>query len=90
MPPIKGLVWSIGSGVAAILGTLLVTSFFESAEDGAEALEKQFIETIVDDKITAALNVTLNGETVTVGEALSKIHTEQVAITAGFEALTKD
>ena len=60
MPEIKHLAWSAITGALAIVGTLFVTSLFESAEDGADALERQRIESIVDAKIAAALTVTIN------------------------------
>ncbi len=47
-------------------------------------------QAIVEAAIDNKMNVVLNGQTYTYGEALSKIHTEQVAITAAFEVLTSE
>ncbi len=86
----KNLIGSAVTGVVAIIGTLIVTSLFTAAEEGSEALEAQRITTIVEKAIDEKMNVILNGKTYTYGQALSKIHTEQVAITAAFEVLTSD
>ena len=86
----KNFIGSAVTGVVAIIGTLVVTSLFNAAEEGSEALEAQRITTIVETAIDKKMNVVLNGETYTYGEALSKMHSEQVAMIAGFKALTSD
>ncbi len=86
----KNLIGSAVTGVVAIIGTLVVTSLFTAAEEGSEALEAQRITTIVETAIDKKMNVVLDGETYTYGEALSKIHSEQRAVIAGFKALTSD
>ena len=86
----RGLISNAVTGVVAIVATLVVTSMFTAAEEGSEALEAQRITAIVEAAIDNKMNVVLNGETYTYGEALSKIHTEQVAITAAFKVLTSD
>jgi len=90
MSNVKGLIGNAVTGVVAIVGTLVVTSIFTAAEEGSEALEAQRITAIVEKAIEEQMKVTINGVTYTYGEALSKIHTEQVAITAAFEVLTAD
>ena len=89
-PNVKGLIGNGLTGVVAIVGTLVVTSMFTAAEQGSEALEAQRITAIVEKAIEAKMNVVIDGKTYTYGEALSKIHTEQVAITAAFRVLTAD
>ena len=86
----KNIIGSAVTGVVAIIGTLVVTSLFTAAEEGSEALEAQRITTIVEEAIDKKMNVVLDGETYTYGEALSLIHTQQVAVTAAFEVLTAD
>ena len=86
----KNLIGNAMTGIVAIIGTLALTNMFTAAEEGSEALEAQRITKIVEDAIDKKMNVVLNGETYTYGEALSKIHTEQVAITAAFKVLTSD
>ncbi len=86
----KNIIGSAVTGVVAIIGTLVVTSLFTAAEEGSEALEAQRITTIVEAAIEKQMKVTIDGRTYTYGEALSKIHTEQVAITAAFKVLTED
>lgn len=90
MPDTKGLVSSAVTGVVAIVGTLAVSSMFQAAEEGSEALEAQRITAIVEAAIDNKMNVILNGNTYTYGQALSKIHSEQVAITAAFKVLTDE
>lgn len=90
MPDIKNLIWMAGIGLVSIVGTLIVTSAFTTAEEGAEALEIQRITIIVEKIIEDKLNVVIDGETVTLAEALTAIHTEQVAVTAAFKQLTAD
>ena len=86
----KNLIGNAVTGVVAIVGTLVITNMFTAAEEGSEALEAQRITEIVEAAIDNKMNVVLNGHTYTYGEALSKIHTEQVAITAAFKVLTSD
>ena len=86
----KNLIGNAVTGIVAIVGTLVITNMFTAAEEGSEALEAQRITKIVEDAIDKKMNVVLDGQTYTYGEALSKIHTEQVAITAAFEVLTAD
>ena len=86
----KNLIGSAITGVVAIVGTLFVTSLFTAAEEGSEALEAQRITAIVEAAIDKNMEVTIDGVTYTYGEAISKIHTEQVAITAAFEVLVAD
>ena len=86
----KNIGWNAVTGAVAIIGTLVLTNMFTAAEEGSEALEAQRITAIVEAAIDNKMNVVLNGETYTYGEALSKIHTEQVAITAAFKVLTAD
>ena len=86
----NGLIGNGITGVVAIVATLVVSSMFTAAEEGSEALEAQRITAIVEAAIDNKMNVVLNGETYTYGEALSKIHTEQVAITAAFKVLTAE
>jgi len=86
----KSLIGNAVTGVVAIIGTLVITNMFTAAEEGSEALEAQRITTIVEAAIDNKMTVVLNGQTYTYGEALSKIHTEQVAITAAFKVLTAD
>jgi len=86
----KSLIGNAVTGVVAIVGTLVITNMFTAAEEGSEALEAQRITTIVEAAIEKQMKVTIDGQTYTYGEALSKIHTEQVAITAAFEVLTAD
>lgn len=86
----KSLIGNAVTGVVAIVGTLVITNMFTAAEEGSEALEAQRITAIVESAIEAKMNVVIDGQTYTYGEALSKIHTEQVAITAAFRVLTAD
>jgi len=86
----KNLIGNAVTGVVAIIGTLVITNMFTAAEEGSEALEAQRITAIVEAAIEAKMNVVIDGQTYTYGEALSKIHTEQVAITAAFKVLTED
>jgi len=90
MPNKKDFIGNGITGVVAIVGTLVVTSLFTAAEEGSEALEAQRITAIVEAAIEKKMNVVIDGKTYTYGEALSKIHTEQVAITAAFKVLTAD
>ena len=90
MPDFKNLVWSALTAVVAIVGTLLVTSMFTTAEEGSDALETQKITLIVEEVLRQKLTTTIGGKTYTYGEALSLIHSEQVALTAAFEVLTRD
>ena len=90
MPDVKNLVWSALTGVVAIVGTLVVQSMFTAAEEGSEALETQKITLVVEQVLADKMNVVIDGKTYTYGEALSKIHTQQVAVTAAFEILTAD
>jgi hypothetical protein len=90
MPDIKNLIWMAGIGLFSIVGTLVVTSLFTSVEDGSEALEAERITTIVENAIDEKMNVVLNGQTYTYGEAFSLVYTEQVAITAAFKVLTDE
>jgi len=90
MPDKKGLLGNGITGVVAIVGTLVITNMFTAAEEGSEALEAQRITAIVEAAIEKKMNVVIDGQTYTYGEALSKIHTEQVAITAAFKVLTAD
>lgn len=89
-PNVKGLIGNGVTGVVAIVGTLIVTSMFTAAEQGSEALEAQRITAIVEAAIEAKMNVVIDGKTYTYGEALSLIHSEQVALTAAFEVLIAD
>lgn len=89
MPNVKGLIGNGITGVVAIVGTLVITNMFTAAEEGSEALEAQRITAIVEAAIEKKMNVVIDGQTYTYGEALSKIHTEQVAITAAFKVLTE-
>ena len=86
----KNLIGNAVTGVVAIIGTLVITNMFTAAEEGSEALEAQRITTIVEAAIDKKMNVVLNGETYTYGEALSKIHSKLSAVTAGFEALSSE
>ena len=86
----KGLFTNAVTGVVAIVATLIVQSMFTAAEEGSEALEAQRITTIVEAAIEKKMNVVIDGKTYTYGEALSKIHTELVALTAGFEVMSAD
>lgn len=90
MPEMKGLLWSAGTGVLAIVGTLIVTSMFNTAEEGADALETQRITGIVEDAMEAKMVTIIDGKTYTYGEALSKIYTEQVALSAAVEVLISE
>jgi len=90
MPEVKGLIWSAGTGVIAVVGTLIVTNMFTSVEDGAEALETQRITGIVEAAMEAKMVTIIDGETYTYGEALSKIYTEQVALSAAVEVMIDD
>jgi len=87
MPEMKGLLWSVGTGVIAVVGTLIVTSMFTTAEEGADALEIQRITGIVEDAMEAKMVTIIDGETFTYGEALSKIYTEQVALRAAVDVM---
>jgi len=90
MPNAKGLIGNGVTGLVAIIGTLVVSSMFTAAEEGSEALEAQRITAIVEAAIEKKMNVIIDGDTYSYGEALSKMHSELVALTAGFEQLTKD
>jgi len=90
MPEMKGLLWSVGTGVIAVIGTLIVTSMFTTVEEGAEALETQRITGIVEAAMEAKMVTIIDGETFTYGEALSKIYTEQVALSAAVGVLMGD
>ncbi len=90
MTDTKNLGWSAVTGVVAIVGTLLVQSMFTIAEEGSEALEAQRITAIVEKAIDEKMNVVIDGVTLTYGEALSKMHTQQVAMNASLTVLTAD
>jgi hypothetical protein len=90
MPDLKNLIWMAVIGLVSIVGTLVVNSLFTAAEEGSEALEAQRITAIVETAIDEKMNVVLNGETYTYGEAFSMVYTEQVAITAAFKVLTDE
>ena len=90
MPNTKGLLGNGITGVVAIVGTLIITNIFTAAEEGSEALEAQRITAIVEAAIEKKMNVIIDGQTYSYGEALSKIHTQQVALIAGLEALNAD
>lgn len=87
MPDVKSFLWSGGTGAIAVVGTLLVTSMFNTAEEGAEALETQRITKIVIAEMDKKLITIIDGETITYGEALSKIHTETAALSAAVAIL---
>lgn len=87
MPDIKNLSWSALTGVVAIVGTLMVQSMFAAAEEGSEALETQKITEIVEEIMAEKMTVIIDGETYTYGEALSRIHSNQVALTAAVGVL---
>lgn len=90
MADAKNLIWSALTGVVAIVGTLIVQSMFVAAEEGSEALETQRIKGVVEQVMEDKMVTIIDGQTYTYGEALSLIHSEQVALTAAFEVLTGD
>ena len=87
MPNVKNLSWSAMTGVVAIAGTLLVQSVFIAAEEGSEALEAQRITLIVEKIMEEKMTVIIDGDTYSYGEALSLIHSEQVALSAAVGVL---
>lgn len=87
MPDVKNLSWSALTGVVAIVGTLMVQSMFDAAEEGSEALETQKITLIVEKIMEEKLTVIIDGKTYTYGEAVTLIHSNQTALTAAVNVL---
>lgn len=83
----KNLIWSALTGVVAIICTLIVQSMFAAAEEGSDALKTQQIKEVVEQVMEAKMTTIINGQTYTYGEALSLIHSEQVALAAAVEVL---
>lgn len=84
---LKNMIWSALTGVVAIVGTLMVQSMFAAAEEGSEALETQRITLIVEEIMEQKMTTIIDGKTYTYGEALSLIHSNQVALTAAVGVL---
>ena len=74
-----------GVFLAGIVVTALVTHYVtkgvESVEDGADALAKQEMRTIIKEELDARNQVRIEGETLTYGEALSKISSDVSKLT---------
>lgn len=84
---VKNLVWSALTGIVAIVGTLMVQSMFAAAEEGSEALETQRIMEVVEAVMEDKLTTIIDGKTYTYGEAMSLLHSNQVALTAAVGVL---
>ena len=90
MMNVKGLIVSAVTGVVAIVGTLVVTSMYNSVDAGANALKAQEIRSIVDAALDEKMKTEINGVTYTHSQAFSLIYTEVIANSKAVEVLISE
>ncbi len=87
---VKTAAWGVGITAVTVVVTLYVTSLFENVEAGAAALDQQQITDAVNLALDAKLVATINGVTMTHGEALSLLHTKADANAVALGVLMRE
>jgi hypothetical protein len=65
--------WGVIGAVVASIAMLFITQFLADNKAGSDALTDDMIKSIIKSELEAALQVDINGETFTYGQALSRI-----------------
>ncbi len=82
----------IGIAAAAAITavvTFFVTGWLTDHDEGTKAVDDQHIRTIIAEELAKANVATIDGQTLTTGEAISKIHTEVTTLRTTVEILVE-